>query len=46
MELYDTGNSQDAALVFSELLLVLGSPLGDSWRAPSSGDNSDNSALF
>lgn len=34
MELYDTGNSQDGALVFSKLLLVLGSPLGDSWRAP------------
>lgn len=34
MELYDIGNSQDAASVFSELLLVLGSPLGDSWGAP------------
>lgn len=33
MELYDIENSQDAALVFGELLLVLGSPLGDSWRA-------------
>lgn len=30
MELYDRGNSQNAALVSGELLLVLGSPLGDS----------------
>lgn len=34
MELNDSGNSQSEALVSGELLLVLGSPLGDSWRAP------------
>lgn len=32
MELYDIENSQDAAPVFSKLLFVLGSPLGDIWR--------------
>lgn len=48
MELNDSGNSQSEVLVSGELLLVLGSALGDSWRAPrvSSGVLLNNFALL